>query len=167
MKKGKSRGPGAAGEVPSPPERRGRTLLILHIEDSIADQVLFQAACACARVPIISQAFDGVDKAKAYLESLVQVSQKQEARWPDLVLLDILMGDRSGMEILEYIRAKEELKGLPVVILTGHPDPKFIRQAQALQANSYVLKPKQFHHTIRLVSSLYAQWSGHGGSAQA
>jgi CheY-like chemotaxis protein len=59
--------------------------------------------------------------ASAHLPGLLALSQTQSVRWPDLVVLDIVMPGASGLKVLEFIRATPKLSPLPVVILTGHP----------------------------------------------
>ena len=136
-----------------------RTLLVLHVNDSTDDQVLFQTACRHAKVPFVWHVADSAEKALSYLRTLLEVSRLRSVSWPDLVLLDIVMPGESGLRVLEYMRATSGLKTLPVVVFTAEDDPKMIRKAQAMGANSYLLKPKQFHETVQLVSSLYAAWS--------
>ena len=146
-------------------------LLVLHVNDSTDDQVLFQTACKHAKVPFQWHVADSVEKALSYLRTLLKVSRERSVSWPDVVLLDIAMPGASGLQVLEYVRATPDLKGLPVVIFTAQDDPELIRQAEALGANSYLLKPKQFHETVRLVTSLYATLStakrSGGAAAQA
>jgi CheY-like chemotaxis protein len=136
-----------------------RTLLVLHVNDSTDDQVLFQTACRHAKVPFVWHVADSAEKALSYLRTLLEVSRLRSVSWPDLVLLDIVMPGDSGLQVLEYMRATPGLKTLPVVVFTAEDDPKMIRKAQELGANSYLLKPKQFHETVQLVSSLYGVWS--------
>ena len=135
------------------------TLLVLHVNDSTDDQVLFQTACKHAKVPLVWHVADSAEKALSYFRTLLEVNRQHAVSWPDLVLLDIVMPGDSGLRVLEYMRATPELKMLPVVIFTSLAEPKLIRKAQELGANSYLLKPKQFHETVQLVSSLYATWS--------
>jgi CheY-like chemotaxis protein len=134
-------------------------LLVLHVNDSTDDQVLFQTACKHAKVPFVWHVADSAEKALSYLRTLLKVSRERSVSWPDLVLLDLVMPGEGGLRVLEYMRATPGLKTLPVVVFTSQDDPKMIRQAQKLGASSYLLKPKQFHETVQVVSSLYATWS--------
>ena len=127
------------------------TLLVLHINDSTDDQVLFQTACKHANVPFAWHVADSSEKALSYFRTLIKVNRRYSVNWPDLVLLDLFLPEESGLSVLEYMRATPNLKTLPVVILTAHHDPQLIRKAQELGANSYQLKPKQFHETMKLV----------------
>jgi CheY-like chemotaxis protein len=142
-------------------------LLVLHVNDSTDDQVLFQTACRHAKVPFVWHVADSAEKALSYLRTLLKLSRRHAVSWPDLVLLDIVMPGESGLCVLEYMRATPGLKTLPVVVFTAQDDPKMIRKVQELGANSYLLKPRQFHQTVQLVSSLYAAWGKSAWSAVA
>jgi chemotaxis family two-component system response regulator Rcp1 len=135
------------------------TLLVLHINDSTDDQVLFQTACKHAEVPFIWHVTDSAEKAVSYLDTLVQLDKSHSVRWPDLVVLDVVMPGQSGFSVLEYIRKTPALHRLPVVIFTGHSTPAMVEEAYKLGANSFLAKPANFPQTVELVSSLYAIWS--------
>jgi CheY-like chemotaxis protein len=59
---------------------------------------------------------------------------------PRLVLLDMLMPDMSGLELLRTIRADERLRDVPVVMYTAISDPETRQQAEALGARDYLVK---------------------------
>ena len=143
----------------APPAAQGPTLLVLHINDSTDDQVLFQTACKHAKVPFAWHVTDSAEKAKSYLETLLKVDRLHAVRWPDLIVLDIVMPGESGLKVLEFIRATPELQRLPVVIFTGQGNPALIDEAYRLGANSFLAKPDDFKQAVSLVSSLYSVWS--------
>ena len=97
------------------------SFLVFHINDSTDDQVLFQAACHQANVPFQWHVAESAERGVSYLTSLMTLSQTQSVRWPDLVVLDVVMPGGSGLKVLEFIRATPKLKPLPVIVLTGHP----------------------------------------------
>jgi len=140
-------------------EKQKPTLLVFHINDSTDDQVLFQTACKHARVPFLWHVADSAEKAISYLKSLVTLNQTHAVRWPDIVVLDIAMPGESGLTVLQYMRDTPELRLLPVVIFSGHPEPKLIDEAYRLGANSFLAKPVKFEQTVELVGSLYTAWS--------
>src|ERR1051326_7877186 len=112
-----------ASAASAPP---GPTLLVLHINDSTDDQVLFQTACKHARVPFAWHVTDSAEKARSYLQTLLKVDRLHSVRWPDLIVLDIVMPGDSGLKVLEYIRSTPELQRLPVVIFSGHGNPALV-----------------------------------------
>jgi CheY-like chemotaxis protein len=134
-------------------------LLVFHVNDSTDDQVLFQAACKKARVPFQWHVAESAQRGISYLESLVAMSQEHAVRWPDLVVLDIVMPDATGFKVLEYIRGTARLRPLPVVIFTGCSTPERMKQAYDLGANAFHEKPVSFTDTVKLVGTLYTTWS--------
>src|SRR5687768_12677687 len=83
-------------------------VFILHINDSTDDQVLFQAACSRAMLPILWHVADSAAKGISYLETLLRMSKDYAVRWPDVVLLDVVMPGGSGLEVLRFIREHPE-----------------------------------------------------------
>ncbi|MBF0442699.1 MAG: response regulator [Oligoflexales bacterium] len=63
---------------------------------------------------------------------------------PDIILLDFLLPDLSGLEVLEEIRRYHTMSSLPVIMLSATDDDKDIIEALRLGANDYVLKPISF-----------------------
>ena len=144
----------------SPAALFGRTsLFVLHINDSTDDQVLFQAACKKANVPFEWQVAESAERGIAYLQGLLALTDNQPVRWPDLILLDLLMPPEHGLKVLEYVRATPELRLLPVIILTGHPSSSAIENAYKLGANAFHEKPVSFEGMVDLVKLLYTAWS--------
>jgi CheY-like chemotaxis protein len=134
-------------------------LLVFYVDDSTDDQVLFQAASKTAQVPFQWHVAESAERGISYLESLVNVSREHPVRWPDLVILDIVMPDTSGFKVLEYIRTSAKLRPLPVIIFTGCSTPERMKQAYELGANAFHEKPLNFSDTVKLVGSIYSTWS--------
>lgn len=154
--------PASRGEPqgePVPIREKKPTLLVLHINDSTDDQVIFQTACKHAEVPFIWHVTDSAEKAITYLDTLLKLDERHSVHWPDLVVLDVIMPGDSGFRVLEYIRKTPALHRLPVVIFTGHSSPAMVEEAYKRGANSFLAKPADFPQTVELVSSLYAIWS--------
>ena len=69
-----------------------------------------------------------------------EAMQTLESRTPDLILLDVLMPELDGLELLERLHEHPEWKGLPVVMLTAVSDINCIRRAEQLGAKEYLVK---------------------------
>jgi CheY-like chemotaxis protein len=152
--------PGEQSQTPlQVPVRLRPTLLVFHVNDNTDDQVLFQAACKQADVPFQWHVAESAERGVSYLQSLLALSQTQSVRWPDLVVLDIVMPAASGLTVLEFIRGTPGLRPLPVVILTGHPSDAVQEAALRLGANSFYAKPASFSELVNLVRALYQIWS--------
>jgi two-component system, OmpR family, phosphate regulon response regulator PhoB len=73
---------------------------------------------------------------------------------PDLILLDLMLPEISGMELLRQIRAKDVFEDLPVIIVSALADPDQIRQGFDLGADRYVTKPAIAHNLIKTVQEV-------------
>ena len=133
----------------------GPFLRVLHINDSTDDQVLFQAACRKAQIPFNWHVADSTEKGISYLATLLEQSSRVPVCWPDVILLDIVMPARSGLEVLKFVRRTPQLERLPVVILTGHPAPSSRQESFGLGATEFLLKPTDFNEIVGLAKDLY------------
>ena len=64
---------------------------------------------------------------------------------PDLIVLDVNLPQKSGVECLEHIRSKQQLKEIPVIILTAYNNPAYISDCLAKGATRYFIKPTTYH----------------------
>jgi len=60
---------------------------------------------------------------------------------PDVVILDVMMPDVSGLEVLKYIRREPELKNIPVIVVSAKSMPSDIRIGMEAGASMYLTKP--------------------------
>jgi CheY-like chemotaxis protein len=72
---------------------------------------------------------------------------------PDLVLLDLMMPQVDGYQILASIREKKELASIPVIIVSAWDMPENIRKAMQLGANEYVKKPINLEYLYQRVEN--------------
>ena len=77
---------------------------------------------------------------------------------PDLILLDLNMPKKDGREVLSIIKADENLKQIPVVILTTSDSEEDILKSYNLNANCYVTKPVDFEKFITVVKAIEEFW---------
>ena len=78
---------------------------------------------------------------------------------PAVVLLDIKLPKINGLEVLEAIRASEELKSVPVAVLTSSLEEPDLKRAYELGTNSYIVKPVQFQEFVDTVAGLGMFWA--------
>ena len=78
---------------------------------------------------------------------------------PDLVLLDVLIGETHGWDVLSTIRANPDLERLPVVMVSALGDPHHVQESKSRGANDHIQKPFDPHHLIQVVSDLLAEAS--------
>jgi CheY-like chemotaxis protein len=75
------------------------------------------------------------------------------------VLLDLKMPRMDGLEVLKSMRADENLKSIPVVMLTSSNEERDVVQSYALGVNAYVVKPVAFDAFIAAVKNLGLFWA--------
>ncbi len=133
----------------------GRPVEILLVEDSPSDTDLTLAALAEAKVSNrVTVVEDGVQA----MEFLRRQGNRAQAPRPDLILLDLNLPRKDGREVLAEIKADEELKSIPVVVLTTSQAEKDVLQAYALHANCYITKPVDFQQFLEVVKSVEGFW---------
>jgi two-component system, response regulator len=132
--------------------------LILLVEDTPDDEEL--ALRALRQHSVLNQvvvARDGVE-ALDYLFGRGQYDGRDTTIMPELVLLDLKLPKISGLQVLEQIRAHEQTRNLPVVILTSSIEEEDIVSSYSHGANSYVRKPIQFLEFTEAVRRLSNYW---------
>ncbi len=77
---------------------------------------------------------------------------------PDLILLDLNLPKKDGREVLAEIKTDEELKQIPVVVLTTSQAEEDILKAYELNANCYITKPVDLNQFIKVVKSIDDFW---------
>jgi CheY-like chemotaxis protein len=126
-------------------------LRVLLVEDDPGDVLIAREALAAANVQTrLSVVSDGT-QALAYL-------RRQEphtgAERPDLILLDLNLPGMTGHEVLAEVKGDDELRRIPVVVLTTSATPADITKSYDLHANVYVAKPVDFDAFARVVKQI-------------
>lgn len=80
------------------------------------------------------------------------------AKLPDLILMDLKLPKISGLEVLERVRQEPSARRLPIVVLTSSDEERDILECYRLGANSYVRKPVDFDEFIEVVRQLGLYW---------
>ena len=136
-------------------EGTGTPLEVLLVEDNAGDVRLTQEAFRDANMSIqFHVASDGVE-AMAFLR---REGVNLNAPRPDLILLDLNLPRMDGREVLALIKADEDLKSIPTVILTTSEADVDIARSYQLQANCYLSKPVQLDAFESLVRSINEFW---------
>ncbi|HNR57907.1 MAG: response regulator [Methanothrix sp.] len=118
-------------------DRNHQKLKILLVEDNPDDVEL---TCRLLRRICLERDIFLATEAEEALKILHTLLDKG-ADLPDLILLDIKLPRLSGMELLERLKASPDLRGIPVVMLTGSIVSEHIQKSYDLGAVSYLLKP--------------------------
>ena len=129
--------------------------VILLVEDDPADVELTQYTIKKSKVLIDLQVVrDGVE-ALAFLR---REGQYAEAPSPDLILLDLNMPRMDGRAFLSEMRTDDNLKAIPVVVLTTSQTDEDILKSYQLGANCFVTKPVGLAEFTRVVDAIEDFW---------
>ncbi len=133
----------------------GRPVEILLIEDNPADVRLTEENFEESKIHNnLHVVVDGVE-AMAFLR---REGNYVNAVRPDLILLDLNLPKKNGHEVLMEIKADNELKSIPVVILTVSKADEDILNAYNLHANCYITKPLDLEQFTKVVKSIEEFW---------
>jgi len=131
---------------------------VLLIEDGPDDILMMGRAFSRAGVDAgLSVVKDG-EEAVEYLERAVGPDSVRREPLPALILLDLNLPKKSGLEVLAWIRRQPALKRIPVVVLTSAWDDTDVDRAYDLGANSYLTKPVGFAQLVETVKTLKHYW---------
>jgi len=78
---------------------------------------------------------------------------------PAVLLLDLKLPKVDGLEVLKQVKAEENLKYIPVVVLTSSHEEKDLVSSYKLGVNAYVVKPVDFHQFVNAIKELGAFWA--------
>src|SRR5678809_636802 len=131
---------------------------ILYVEDEADDIFFLELALETAGFPHTLHSVADGEQALEYLSGLGPYADRALHPLPDLILLDINMPKRSGLEMLEWIRQQPRFKSLPVVILTSSSSSEDKEKARELGADDYLIKPSDPRKLVEVVTSLHTRW---------
>ena len=132
-----------------------RPIEILLVEDSPGDVTLTIEALRDAKVAnSLHVARDGEEA----LRFLRQEGEYADKPRPDLILLDLNMPRKDGREVLADLKADDELKRIPVVVLTTSQSEDDVAAAYNLAANCYVAKPVDLDQFLGVVRAIDDFW---------
>lgn len=132
-----------------------RFIEILLVEDSPADILLTREAFKNNKlVNEIHVVEDGIQA----MDFLYRRGKHASAPRPDLILLDLNLPRKNGREVLAEIKADEDLRSIPIVVLTTSDDDEDILKAYNLNANCYVVKPVGFENFMKAMQSIRHFW---------
>lgn len=135
-----------------------KILPILYAEDNENDiELTLEAFKECK----IKNRIDVVRDGQQVLDYLTYQGDyaNREKEKPIVILLDIKMPKLDGLEALKIIKENEELKTIPVVMLTSSSIEKDLVESYSIGANAYVIKPINFDDFLETVKKIGAFWA--------
>lgn len=131
---------------------------ILYAEDEPNDIFFLQRAFERAGLGHDLQAVPDGEAAQDYLSGTGAFADREVHPLPHLILLDINMPKKSGLEVLDWIRRQPRLKSLPVLILTSSEREADMEKARQLKADDYIVKLSDPLKLVALAQSLHDRW---------
>ena len=137
-------------------KQNAKTITILMADDDADDRLLVQEAFEENHLLNI---MDTVEDGEELMDYLYRRGKYDEntAR-PSMILLDLNMPRKSGLEALREIRADADLRSIPVVVLTTSKAEEDIIRSYELGVNSFIVKPVTFESLVELVKTLGRYW---------
>ena len=132
---------------------------ILLAEDDPNDVILFQRAMdrASLNTDSLKVVQDG-EQAISYLSGEGIYADRDLYPLPALLLLDLKMPRKSGLEVLSWVRKQPQHRYLIVVFLTSSNRSEDVRLAYDAGANSYLVKPVEFTEMVEMIRNVTFYW---------
>lgn len=128
---------------------------VLLVDDDPGDVELTRESLKSSKIHInLSHVEDGQE----CMEYLRRTGKYEDAKKPDVVLLDLNMPKKDGRQVLEEMKTDEYLKRIPTVILTTSDAETDIEKTYQLGANCYITKPVDFTQFQKVVNEIADFW---------
>ncbi|MFY1593406.1 response regulator [Micromonospora sp. WMMD737] len=130
---------------------------ILVVDDDPGDVLMIEEALADSDV---DKVIDVVSDGQEAMEFLRREGRHADARRPDVILLDLNMPRMDGRQVLGEVKSDEDLRTIPIVVLTTSNADTDIVGSYTLQANAYVTKPidlDDFNDVVRRIDEFFGR----------
>lgn len=131
---------------------------LLLVDDSPDEMFLMQLGLKRAGITLPQVTVDSGEEALDYLLARGAYAGRDAGVLPRLVLMDMHMPGKSGIEIVREIRAQPALADLKVVIFSSSDDPKDIVSAHDQGANSFICKPLTSLGMREVIEQIRKRW---------
>ncbi len=135
----------------------GKPIVILMADDDADDRLLAQDALSECKLANELHFVENGEELLDYLYRRGKYSQGNAPR-PGLILLDLNMPRKDGREALREIKADQNLKRIPVIVLTTSKADTDISKIYDLGANSFIAKPVTFDSLVKVMKILGNYW---------
>lgn len=138
----------------------GNPILVMLVEDNSDHAELVIRTLEDHNIANKIRHFSDGQSALDYLMRRGEFTDPASAPRPHMILLDLRLPRVDGLEVLQTIKEDEDLKGIPVVILTTSAAEKDVARAYQNHANSYLVKPLGYEDFRKLMEDLGFYWLG-------
>lgn len=132
-----------------------RPLNVLLVEDNPGDIRLMREAL---RDGSTRKKLDAVEDGEEALAYLRREAKYADAPKPDLIFLDLNLPKKDGREVLNEIKRDDQLRRIPVVILTTSEAERDVARAYELHANCYIKKPTDLDEYMEVIRACENFW---------
>jgi CheY-like chemotaxis protein len=131
---------------------------VLYAEDDENDVFLMERAFDLLGISNPLRVAPDGKHAIAYLAGREPFTDREQSPLPCLMLLDLSLPGRHGLDVLQWIKNQPSLSSLPVVVLSSSSQESDIHRAYLLQADGYLVKPGDPDALIQMVRRLSEYW---------
>lgn len=131
---------------------------ILHVEDDPEQARMLIRSLSRARLPPLVKSVDSVDSAMLYLEGRGPYRDRKLFPMPAIVISDLRLGGRSGLELVDWMRNRDETRLIGVIMLTSSDREADIQDAYRRGANLYLVKQFSEKEIVEVVREIYTQF---------
>ena len=134
-------------------EGDSRRIFALLAEDNRADVLMIEEAIITYHLPVDLHVVDDGEKASEFID---RIDADANATCPDLLLLDLNLPRRSGVEVLEHLRNSRRCKDIPVLIITSGNLAKERAAITRLGADGYFRKSPKYEEFLKVGEAIKA-----------
>lgn len=138
----------------------GEPILVMLVEDNADHAELVIRTMEDHRIANRIIHFTDGQNALDYLLRRGQYENAATSPHPHMILLDLRLPRVDGLEVLQTIKRHEEIKSIPVIILTTSEAERDVTRAYDNYVNSYLVKPVGFEEFSKLMNDLGFYWLG-------
>jgi CheY-like chemotaxis protein len=138
----------------------GKPVLVMLVEDNPDHAELVIRTLEDHRIANKIEHFSDGQSALDYLFRREKYGNPADSPRPHVILLDLRLPRVDGLEVLKVIKDNDDLKNIPVVVLTTSEAEKDVTRAYSHHVNSYLVKPVGYEEFSKLMNDLGFYWLG-------
>lgn len=131
---------------------------VLLADDEPNDLFFFTHAFEQARILNPIKTVSDGQQVINYLSGESEFSDRQRFPLPILLVLDVKMPRKSGLDVLQWLQEQQSLRSIPTVMLSSSAHPDDVEKAYQLGANSFIVKPQGVAARIELAKLINSYW---------